>query len=191
MLKTISFEGAEIGKHRNINCPYYDNCLTKAVAAKWKDFSCLECGYYTKQKEIEDMEDKDSKQLARPLRLAASHGGEAVGSKQCKKPGCHRPVKAKGLCRRCYDKQWRRDRREQERLEESRPANKKKPTPVLVNKKADPVKGNRIDLRFDDEYKNLFYELEKTAKKEFRTIDLQILYLIDKGLRQESENLRS
>jgi hypothetical protein len=98
----------------------------------------------------------------------------------CAFEGCEKEAKARGLCRIHYDRMLR-----QGRLEEFPRKSKKKkaPIPSPLIKKLIPQKNEyEIKLIFDDDYKNLFSKLEKTAKKEFRTIELQVLYLIDQGL---------
>lgn len=33
----------EMGRHRFLDCVYYDDCLSKAALNGWKSFSCKEC----------------------------------------------------------------------------------------------------------------------------------------------------
>jgi len=38
---------------RMIYCPYYDECLEKAIRLNWESFSCRECPYWDKNKQLE------------------------------------------------------------------------------------------------------------------------------------------
>jgi hypothetical protein len=116
------------------------------------------------QKETKDMDD-----LKTP-------DGKAL----CVIEGCDKEVKSRGLCSPCYDKMRRAGRLEEfpGKLERK---NASIPHPLV--KKLFPYKDqHEIRLIFGDDYKDLFSKLEKAAKKEFRTIELQILYLIDQRL---------
>lgn len=38
--------------NRNIHCPFYGNCLDKAVKRNWQSWDCFECPYKAKRQAI-------------------------------------------------------------------------------------------------------------------------------------------
>lgn len=36
-------EPRQVGEHRNLDCPIYDQCLDKIAALDWSSFSCSAC----------------------------------------------------------------------------------------------------------------------------------------------------
>lgn len=38
--------------NRNINCPFYGNCLDQAVKQNWQAWDCYECAYKSKHQVI-------------------------------------------------------------------------------------------------------------------------------------------
>lgn len=101
------------------------------------------------------------------------------GEKVCSVPGCNKRVKSKGLCGKHYDQNWHKNKKREKVHVPS----------VKVSKKEEVThsKGRTITLQFDD-YPDILSELEDLAREEFRPVDLQIMFIIKKGLANENCN---
>jgi len=99
----------------------------------------------------------------------------------CSIPGCEAEAKTKGLCQRCYAREWARNNKKKV---DGSP--KKEVKPEQLRKTKQRNLRLRLDLtynsKFYDDGKQIIEDLEEIANKEFRHVSAQALIFLKEGI---------
>ena len=110
-------------------------------------------------------------------------------NKICSEEGCSKPAKVKGMCKPCYDKKWRKDHPPKGVERPSGIPYRGSPVANSTGQaesralKEELLFGQHVVLNFE-EYPDLLEQLKAQAQEEFRSLELQSLYLLKKGLEE-------
>ena len=97
---------------------------------------------------------------------------ESNRDKICSEDGCNRPAKVKGMCKACYMKKRRKDH---------------PPQKTEVGGQRSEVREQREIVLHFEEYPDLLVQLKAQAQEEFRSVELQSLFLLKKGLEENEQ----
>jgi len=168
---------------RFLGCDYYDDCLSRAALENWPSWNCENCDLF--------------KTLFPGGKSKVSEEIESENPRMCKECGIRPTIQPNSpycaLCLALKGKEARARKKEaseattkpQEERQGAGAALKseKGPTQTIGQPEiVDPERNMELVLRFG-KHGNLLNEIEALAQEEMRSVDLQVIYMLKKYLR--------
>jgi len=150
---------------RSLDCPHYESCLDFAAIQNWKSFNCESCGFYV-----------DS------LKKARSSPEKKENTKICNKCGKNPTIQPNSpLCASCIGKQAWMDGKAKKKVPAS-PKRKETTQNKAIPEKPHQDLNTALTIKFG-KYASVLSEVEKIAEEEVRSVDLQVIYILKKYLK--------
>lgn len=143
---------------RNISCEKYEKCLDIAAKKDWKTFNCEKCPFFT-----------DQKQVPKPPKIE--------NTRVCEQCGERPTIQASSpYCSRCLTDM---KRAKQEAVD---PSKKKNEVHRPKSEEAQKTANTAVTIDFG-KYISVLKEVEELADKKMRSLDMQIVYMLNEQIK--------
>ena len=149
---------------KKIDCTFYKDCLNHAANEDWGDFDCDKCEHGNG--DPSDNTPGDHKK--EDLRLCVDCGKNPTLSSSC-------PYCASCMSKRSHKK------KQAARKDPGGPKKEKTTTNTNLPEKSPEKRNMKLIIDFG-KYGNILDRIEELAEEEVRPVDLQVIYMLKKGL---------